>query len=60
MAAGLEKVEELDELEELQAADVHRMGSIGFAVKKSQEMGHYLDREVGSEITGVFFNMCVH
>ena len=46
-AAGLEKVEELDKLKELQAAGVHRMGSISFAVKKSKETGQYLDREVG-------------
>ena len=46
-AAGLEKVEELDKLKELQAAGVHRMSSISFAVRKSKETGQYLDREVG-------------
>ena len=46
-AAGLEKVEELDKFKELQAADVHRMGSMSFAVKKSKETGQYLDRKVG-------------
>lgn len=57
--------EELEEVEELQTADVHKMVSSSFAMKESQEMRQYLDRYVGSRVicvfskSGIYWSMCV-